>query len=179
MILGLDISTSSTGWAIIDSDGKYVDMGSFKLSKHDNVFDKATIVKEGLQELKSKYSIDMISIEEPLQSFRRGFSSAHVLLTLARFNGIVSWLAFEIFGLKPNYFDFKSARKILGIKIDKTRDVKDQIMEWVESSARLTLPRREAKVGKKKGQMLFAAGVNDAADAYVMARTIYLSKLGK
>jgi hypothetical protein len=100
-------------------------------------------------------------------------------LTLARFNGIVSWLAFEIFGLKPNYFDFKSARKILGIKIDKTRDVKDQIMEWVESSAGLTLPRREAKVGKKKGQMLFAAGVNDAADAYVMARTIYLSKLGK
>jgi Holliday junction resolvasome RuvABC endonuclease subunit len=177
MILGLDVSTSSTGWAVLDKDGNYIDMGNFKLTKYDDVFEKADVVKKGLQDLKSKYSIDMISIEEPLQSFRRGFSSAHVLLTLARFNGIVSWLAYETFAIKPTYFDFKSARKILGIKIDKTRDVKDQIMEWVEKTANLTLPRREAKVGKKKGQLLFAAGVNDAADAYVMARTIYLSKL--
>jgi len=176
MILGLDVSTSSTGWAIIDDGGSLIEMGSFKLVKHDNLFDKAAAVRMGLTELKEKYEITKISIEEPLQGFRRGMSSAHTLLTLARFNGIVSWLAFDVFGTKPIFFDSTSARRGLGIRIDKSRDTKDQIMEWVEVVTGKVLPRRIATTGKKKGMTLFAAGVNDAADAYVMARAAYLLK---
>lgn len=174
MILGLDVSTSSTGWAIIDDIGNLVEMGSFKLMKHESLFDKAHAVREGLLDLRSRYSISKISIEEPLQGFRRGMSSAHTLLTLARFNGIVSWLAFDVFNVKPIFFDSSTARRGLGIKIDKTRDTKDQIMEWVEVVTGKELPKRVAKVGKKKGMTLFAAGVNDAADAYVMARAAHL-----
>lgn len=174
MILGLDVSTSSTGWAILDDSGTLVEMGSFKLTKHDNLFDKAHSVRNGLLDLSSKYSISKISIEEPLQGFRRGMSSAHTLLTLARFNGIVSWLAFDVFNVKPIFFDSTSARRGLGIKIDKARDTKDQIMEWVETVTGQPLPKRIATAGKKKGMTLFAAGVNDAADAYVMARAAYL-----
>jgi Holliday junction resolvasome RuvABC endonuclease subunit len=176
MILGLDVSTSSTGWAIIDDGGSLIEMGSFKLVKHDNLFDKAAAVRMGLTELKEKYEVTKISIEEPLQGFRRGMSSAHTLLTLARFNGIVSWLAFDVFGAKPIFFDSTSARRGLGIRIDKSRDTKDQIMEWVEVVTGKVLPRRVATTGKKKGMTLFAAGVNDAADAYVMARAAYLLK---
>lgn len=174
MILGLDVSTSSTGWAILDDSGTLIEMGSFKLTKHDNLFDKAHAVQNGLLDLKSKYFISKISIEEPLQGFRRGMSSAHTLLTLARFNGIVSWLAFDVFGIKPIFFDSTSARRGLGIRIDKARDTKDQIMEWVEVVTGQPLPRRIATTGKKKGMTLFASGVNDAADAYVMARAAYL-----
>jgi hypothetical protein len=101
-------------------------------------------------------------------------SSAHTLLTLARFNGIVSWLAYDVFNVKPIFFDSSTARRGLGIKIDKARDTKDQIMEWVEVVTGKELPKRVAKVGKKKGMTLFAAGVNDAADAYVMARAAHL-----
>ena len=176
MILGLDVSTSSTGWAILNDDGSLVEMGSFKLTKHDNLFDKAQAVRNGLIDLRSKHSVSKISIEEPLQGFRRGMSSAHTLLTLARFNGIVSWLAFDVFSIKPIFFDSTSARRGLGIKIDKARDTKDQIMEWVEVVTGKELPKRIATTGKKKGMTLFAAGVNDAADAYVMARAAYLLK---
>jgi Holliday junction resolvasome RuvABC endonuclease subunit len=174
MILGLDVSTTSTGWAILGVDGNFIEMGSFKLVKYDNLFDKAQSIREGLLELKKKYSVSKISIEEPLQGFRRGMSSAHTLLTLARFNGIVSWLAFDVFGLKPIFFDSSSARRGLGIKIDKARDTKDQVMEWVEVVTGKPLPKRVATTGKKKGMTLFASGVNDAADAYVMARAAYL-----
>lgn len=174
MILGLDVSTSSTGWAILDDSGVLIEMGSFKLTKHDNLFDKAQAVREGLLILKQKHQVTKVSIEEPLQGFRRGMSSAHTLLTLARFNGIVSWLAFDVFGVKPIFFDSSTARRGLGIKIDKARDTKDQIMEWVEVVTGQSLPKRVATVGKKKGMTLFAAGVNDAADAYVMARAAYL-----
>ena len=174
MILGLDVSTSSTGWAIIDDAGNLIEMGSFKLTKHEDLFDKAQAVREGLLELRSKHHVSRISIEEPLQGFRRGMSSAHTLLTLARFNGIVSWLSFDVFNVKPIFFDSSTARRGLGIKIDKARDTKDQIMEWVEAVTGASLPRRVATTGKKKGMTLFAAGVNDAADAYVMARAAYL-----
>ena len=174
MILGLDVSTSSTGWAILDDSGSLVEMGSFKLTKHDNLFDKAHDVRNGLLDLRSKHHISKISIEEPLQGFRRGMSSAHTLLTLARFNGIVSWLAFDVFNVKPIFFDSSTARRGLGIKIDKARDTKDQIMEWVEVVTGKELPKRVATAGKKKGMTLFAAGVNDAADAFVMARAAHL-----
>jgi Holliday junction resolvasome RuvABC endonuclease subunit len=174
MILGLDVSTSSTGWAILDDSGNLVEMGSFNLAKHEDLFDKAHAVREGLLELRSKYQVSKTSIEEPLQGFRRGMSSAHTLLTLARFNGIVSWLAYDVFNVKPIFFDSSTARRGLGIKIDKARDTKDQIMEWVEVVTGKELPKRVAKVGKKKGMTLFAAGVNDAADAYVMARAAHL-----
>jgi hypothetical protein len=85
-------------------------------------------------------------------------------------------LAFDVFGTKPIFFDSTSARRGLGIRIDKSRDTKDQIMEWVEVVTGKVLPRRVATTGKKKGMTLFAAGVNDAADAYVMARAAYLLK---
>jgi len=174
MILGLDVSTSSTGWAVLDEAGNLVEMGSFKLTKYEDLFDKAQAVRSGLLEIHSKHFISKVSIEEPLQGFRRGMSSAHTLLTLARFNGIVSWLAFDVFNVKPIFFDSSTARRGLGIKIDKARDTKDQIMEWVEVVTGQELPKRIAKVGKKKGMTLFAAGVNDAADAFVMARAAYL-----
>ena len=176
MILGLDVSTSSTGWAIIKENGEYVTMGTFNLTKHDTLFSKAEAVRTGLEKIKKEYEITAIAIEEPLQSFRRGFSSAHTLLTLARFNGIVSWLSFDVFKIDPKFFDFKSARKSLGIKIDKEKDTKDQVMEWMEGQTSIVLERREVKAGKKKGQIVYAAGINDAVDAYVMARAICLSK---
>jgi hypothetical protein len=177
MILGLDVSTSSTGWAVLDSNGKLIEMGCFPLTKFESFFDKAVAVNSGLLEVKRKYpDISKMSIEEPLQGFRRGLSSAKTLLTLARFNGIIGWQAYVVFGFEPIFISCTAARKDLSITIIKTRDTKDQIMEWVERVTGVTLQRRVAKVGKKKGQTLFAAGVNDAADAYVMARAVHLIK---
>lgn len=175
MILGLDVSTSSTGWSVLDESGTLIEMGSFQLDKLEGLFNKAAAVNDGLILLRSKYpKISKVSIEEPLQGFRRGLSSASTLLTLGRFNGMISWQSFVVFGFEPIFFNSSVARKGLGIKLDKTRDTKDQIMEWVEVVTGSSLPRRTVKAGKKKGQIVYDKGVNDAADAYVMARAAYL-----
>ena len=177
MILGLDVSTSSTGWSVLDGGGNLIEMGSFRLDKLEGLFNKADAVNRGLIDLKNKYpGISRVSIEEPLQGFRRGLSSASTLLTLGRFNGMVSWQSFVVFGFEPIFFNSSVARNGLGIKINKSRDTKDQIMEWVEVVTGTQLPRRTVKVGKKTGQVIYDNGVNDAADAYVMARAAYLLK---
>jgi hypothetical protein len=175
LILGLDVSTSSTGWAVLDITGNLIEMGSFELTKLDGLFSKAAAVDRGLREIAVKYpSISKVSIEEPLQGFRRGLSSASTLLTLGRFNGMVSWQSYVVFGFEPIFFNSSAARKGLGISLSKDRDTKDQIMEWVEVVTGQQLARRTVKAGKKKGQVVYDKGVNDAADAYVMARAAYL-----
>jgi hypothetical protein len=173
MVLGLDVSTSSTGWAVLHNDGTLVEMGSFNLSKLDGIFNKARAVNNGLLVLHERFSgIEQISIEEPLQGFRRGLSSAQTLLTLARFNGIVSWQASTVFRIDPTFINSSVARKGLGIKLDKERDTKLQIMEWVETRTGSPLPRRMVTAGKNKGAEVYAPGVNDAADAYVIAAAL-------
>ena len=62
-----------------------------------------------------------VFIEENLQSFRSGFSSAQTLSTLARFNGMVSQVCYSEFGIIPEYINVNSARKNLGIKIISKR----------------------------------------------------------
>jgi chloramphenicol 3-O-phosphotransferase len=89
---------------------------------------------------------------------------------------MVSWQSFVVFGFEPIFFNSSAARKGLGITLSKDRDTKDQIMEWVEVVTGQLLARRTVKAGKKKGQVVYDKGVNDAADAYVMARAAYLLK---
>ncbi len=91
MILALDISTSCTGWCVFDENG-YRDIGYINLSKHKGMYEKASRVKTELLNLMIKHPYDKVIVEENLQAFRPGFSSAKTLMTLAQFNGVVRWI---------------------------------------------------------------------------------------
>ena len=113
MILGLDVSTSITGYTIVDN-GKIILNGAWDTRKYKNFFDKVVHVKDGLDKIRKEYGtrITAVYIEQSLQSFRSGFSSAKTLSTLSRFNGIVSWLVFDKYGIQPEYIAATSARKL-------------------------------------------------------------------
>ena len=106
-ILALDISTSCTGYCIIstelNSETSSVDLGFIPLAKHKSHFNKANVVLEDLRKIKAKHNITEIAIEENLQSFRSGFSSAQTLSSLAKFNGIVAYLSEDILGVEPKF----------------------------------------------------------------------------
>ena len=77
MILGLDVSTSITGATILDSAGKVVCNTAWDTRKFKNFFKKVEHVEERINQLrKDGYKIEKIYIEQSLQSFRSGFSSA-------------------------------------------------------------------------------------------------------
>ena len=82
MLLALDISTSCTGYCLFDED-ELVDIGHIDLSKHKGLYEKAKHVKARIFELGSKYRIHRVVVEENLQAFRPGLSSAKTLMTLA------------------------------------------------------------------------------------------------
>ena len=132
MILGLDISTSITGYTIVDN-GKIIINGAWDTRKYKNFFDKVVHVKDGLDKIRKEYGtrITAVYIEQSLQSFRSGFSSAKTLSTLSRFNGIVSWLVFDQYGIQPEYIAATSARKLCGIKVSRGQKAKQVVLNFL------------------------------------------------
>ena len=145
MILGIDISTSITGFAIV-AEGEIVFYDSIDLRKYKNLFEKAERIKEALFNLMDNYQyereehwlaedqdkenkINHIYIEQSLHMFMGGKSSAKTLSTLTRFNGIVSWLAYEMFEMEPKYIAATSARKHAGIKVPRGQKAKQVVLQ--------------------------------------------------
>ena len=180
MVLGVDVSTSITGFAIV-ADGQIVYYDSIDLRKQKNVFDKTIAIKEKMLDLyemyqcnnddtmrfgNSEYPIEHIYIEQPFTFFNSGGSSAKTMAALQKFNGIVSWLLFEIFEIKPEYIGASSARKETGIKIPRGQKAKKGVLEHLlktEPAFKIEYTRH----GNPKPESY------DRADAIIIAKAGY------
>jgi len=133
------------------------------------------MVRELFETLKKEYNIKQIYIEENLQAFRRGLSSARTLSTLARFNGIVSFLAQDVFQIPVEMLNVNHARKSIGLKTDrkikKEVSIKEQVVNWIKIQPdfkNFTWPTKTLKSGPRKGQTIMAPRCFDIADASVI-----------
>lgn len=172
MILSLDISSSCTGYSIFDKN-KNVDIGFIDLKKYNDLYEKGTEIKRRLFEIKEKFDIKIIVVEENLQAFRPGLSSAKTLLTLAQFNGLVRWICFTEFQIIPEVMNVNTARKANGIKIEKESKLstKQQVLNWVSNDAPdIEWPFKTMKAGRNKGQVIQCDECFDMADSYVIGK---------
>jgi len=111
--------------------------------------------------------VHRVVLEEPLMGFRPGMSSAQTISTLMRFNGIVSYLARNRFKCEPEYIGSAHARKLCGIKLQRTAlggPQKEQVFAYMAAN---DLSHVQWPV-KKSGKMVDWS--RDACDAYVIAR---------
>jgi Holliday junction resolvasome RuvABC endonuclease subunit len=186
LILGLDVSTACTGWCILEKSGKLIDIGVIFLGKKEGLYKKAETVKRALSDLFIKHPIKNVYIEENLQAFRPGLSSARTLSVLARFNGMVSLLCYEVFDLEPIHLNVNAARKALGIKLIRKKHggkpTKHQIFEWVSDQVELERPGYQwpmkiLKSGPRKGEEILDFTTYDMTDAYVIARAALVQNL--
>ena len=178
MILGIDISTSITGFAIV-AEGEIVFYDSVDLRKYKNLFEKAERIKEAIfnifdnyqycreddhwMEVESDHPISHIYIEQSLHMFMGGKSSAKTLSTLTRFNGIVSWLIYEMFKVEPKYIAATSARKQAGIKVPRGQKAKQVVLQYLlDNEPAFTV--EYTKHGNPKPELY------DRADAIVVAK---------
>lgn len=169
MILGLDISTSITGATVLDKDGacvynEYWDTRN--KNKFPTIYHKAEHVKGHLKRLHNLYKFKHVFVEQSLQSFRSGFSSAQTLSTLSRFNGMVSWMCWEMFGHEPQMLAATSARKQVGIKVSKGEKGKEKSFDFVVANEP-TFVVEYTKNGNVK------PGIMDKSDSWVIAKAGY------
>ena len=180
MILGVDVSTSITGLAIV-ADGSTVYYDSVDLRKYKNVFEKGSVLKEKIVDLyeayqfsneefllgNSKYPIEHIYIEQPFTFFNSGGSSAKTMATLQKFNGIVSWFLYEIFEIQPEYVLAQSARKTVGIKVPRGEKAKAVVLKYLLD----TEPAFNVEYTKKGNPKPESY---DRADAIIVAKAGYI-----
>jgi len=167
MILGLDISTSITGFSVLDDSGDVLVCDYINLKKLNGVFEKARMVEQELQKLFLQHKINQVWIEESLQMFSSGMSSAKTLATLTKFNGIVSWIAWEKFEITPEYIAAVSARKEIGLTVPKGKRGKDVVMEHMLDKESWFVVEY-GRTGKIKPHFY------DMADSFVVAKAGFL-----
>jgi Holliday junction resolvasome RuvABC endonuclease subunit len=180
LLLALDISTSCTGYCIFN-ENELIDIGQINLSKHKGLFEKASYVKSKILEIKKKHNITHVAVEENLQAFRPGLSSAKTLMTLAQFNGVVRWICHEVLSVPVDAINVNSARKSIGLKVDKKnkqKNTKQQVLEWVSNdNPSIVWPTKVLKSGPNKGKTRICAEAYDMADAYVIGKSFLIENL--
>jgi len=169
-IIGLDISTNCTGWAVIE-DGKLLKYGYIKTSttkKRSNKYIKIDCVVDALKNVFEMHKIEHIYIEEILHKFKGGKSSARSISSLAKFNGSVSYKMHELF-ITPIHIDFKAARKHFAIRnptrLEKKRKitVKNFVLDYVKNSE----PNFKLEFNRNNN---IKSELFDAVDAIVIAK---------
>ena len=169
MILGLDVSTSITGATVLDKDGKVTrcEIWDFRNKrKYPTFLSKAEGAKKYLAEIWDKHEIEEIYIEQSLSRFRPGFSSAKTILTLAKFNGIVSWLCKDVFRIEPEFLGATAARKTCGIQIKRGENAKEKVLHFL-------LDKEDSFVVDYTKHGNPKPGSYDRADSLVIARAGY------
>lgn len=174
MILGLDISTNIIGIAIIKEDETLVYCDHVDLRKVDslNYNLMGDNFKNSIKNL--KFDITHIFVEEAGKKFRRGTSSADTIFKLARINGIVCYICWEVFSILPKELEVKKARKDIGLVIpkhpkglkysQKRKIIKDIVLNFV-----LMKESPEAFGFEKTRYDNWQTWCEDRADAYVIA----------
>jgi len=133
-VLGLDVSTSITGATVLDSSGNVLKSEFWDTrnkNKFKSLYEKGASIRDRLLQINKNFKITEVFIEQSLQSFRSGFSSAKTLSTLSRFNGIISWMCFDIFEVNPQMIAASSARKKAGLKIKRGENAKEKVLNFV------------------------------------------------
>ena len=134
MILGLDVSTSVIGYTILDEEAKIIECEAWDLRNkryYPDLYSKACHVKNKLLDIRASHNIEHIYIEEPFVFFRAGGSTAKTMAKLQAFNGIVSWLCYELFDMSPVHVSPARARKLNGIKVSRGQKAKEVVLNYL------------------------------------------------
>ena len=163
-ILGLDVSTSRVGITILNSNADLIDCQVVKLNSKDQLEIRCDQLKNYLKLNYNKYNIKEIYIESPFVMFSGGKTTAMTMAKLQRFNGMVSYMVRQLYGINSVSIAANKARGLVGLKIKRGEKTKLKVIEWVESEYPKEFIVEYTRHGNPK------PGTDDMADSVVIAR---------
>ena len=134
------------------------------LSKIDLMIDKAEYVYKQLEEIKKKYDITDVAIEECVSKFSGGRSSIKTISKLFFINILTQYQCFRIFNVYPTLLNVRRARNLADIKVNRGDDSKEVVFGIIKS--------RHENIGwpmMKRDTTRFAKECYDLADSVVVA----------
>ncbi|CAI5701950.1 hypothetical protein KXD40_002225 [Peronospora effusa] len=195
-VLGLDVNTNSTGFAVVTERGRVCRWGHIPTTQFASadvlhigsaVDDFLATVQDAEQQQEPSAQW-VVGIEAFMRMFRSGRFHNAGIFQLAQLNGIVSFACWKRFNVLPLHTHPSAARGFFGLSApsgsSKTNSIKHQVMEFLE--------HQEPDVAGQQDEGLealptlermrtgaLADSAFDIADAYVIAaytRCAYLHK---
>lgn len=151
MILGLDISTSIIGWTLLQAGATTCDergsprydapekMSHIDLRKCKSFWETVDRARVEIEKIFQENAVTQVFIEDPVQKFRKGKSSAHTISLLNKFNALCSYFARQASGIDPIHIGATSARKLCNIPIASKkkangRSAKEQTFDFLRTN---------------------------------------------
>lgn len=187
MILGLDVSTTKIGVAVLSDpiehtktvNGKQLTSTRRELllseywdldtKKYPDIEDKMEVVMAELSSIQANYNITDVFIEEHVKgTFHFRNSNIRILLQLAKFNGLVCWASYDMLGVKAIPVNPAKCRSSYGITFPrraKSPQRKKMIVEAV-----IETEGSKFEWSYNRGGVNYSTGTDDRADAILVAR---------
>ena len=162
-IIGLDISSSKVGIAVLGSDDSIKVSEVLKFKSNMALEERAEIFAQRMEELEKHYVPIAVYVEQPALMFKGGKTTAQTMAKLQRFNGMCSYIIYSVFDSAPILVNPRSARRVLGIKIAKGENAKKRIVEWVKREYAEDFQFKITRHGTPH------PGTDDRADAIITA----------
>jgi len=163
VVLGLDVSSSKVGLAIIDFDHKLLKFQLTKFNSKKPLEERCSELEQVVLAIAKQYSIKEVYIEAPFMMFSGGKTTAMTMSKLQRFNGMVSYMIHRLLGQNAELIAANKARGLVGLKIKRGEDTKKKIIEWVAAKYPQNFIVEMTRYGNPK------PGTDDMADAIVVA----------
>lgn len=164
MILGLDISTSKIGYAVINNNKDLIDFGLIKYKSNIELELRAQDFINRIDTLRRKYvNIESVFVEQPFIAFSGGKTTAVTMAKLQRFNGMCCYGLYNVFGDCPSLISANQTRSLVGIKRKRGEDIKKKVIDWVSQTYPKDFTYELTRFGNPK------PGTDDMADAIIVA----------
>ena len=161
--IGLDISSSKIGIAVLDKDENIILSEVIKFKSNTTLEDRAQKFEKRMRELENAYVPYCVYIEQPALMFKGGKTTAQTMAKLQRFNGMCSYIAYVVFNMVPTLVNPRSARARLNLKIPRGQNTKKIIIDWVAERYKEQFKYSLTRHGNPQ------PGTDDRADAIVVA----------
>lgn len=165
-ILGLDISSKTIGWALLSDKKELLKYGHLKppskKKSKDNLSLRLDFAFEGINNLVSDLSPDIVVIEDYSKKFTRGRSSANTIIVLACFNEVCGLAIYKKTKNKPERIPVTTLRSLVKKKYNMEISDKESVFKFCKNNFKNYLPKinRNGKVREES---------YDEADAIIVS----------
>lgn len=169
-ILGLDVSTTTIGIAIVEfekyiSDAKLIHTEYYKPNKKTDEINRLKEAVDYILKIAEKFKVDDVAVEEYIK-FMKGSSGASTVIPLAIINTTLRLFIYEKLNIMPFVYNVLTIRHAL--KFDKKLPAKEDIPEIVARHLNINFPY-EYKINRKTKQQDIKIESYDVADSVAVA----------
>ena len=176
LVLGLDISSATIGWSILDASEQSYSLKKYghikptsKKKSDDNFSLRLNYAFDAITELVKNENPDVIAIEDYAKKFSKGRSSANTILILSSFNEVCGLAAYRVSKITPVRMPVTSLRKLVKTEYSCDIDDKQDVMQFCKKTFNnfLTQNNRAGNIKKE---------CYDEADSIIVALGYCLDK---